>query len=322
MFAHLFGMDVNDCKTMFNIKNEYHIFNKKERERFCSELVSNTLIKENFLNAIQKKYELTKLYLQQEIDLTEDKIGFVDLQGSGKTQDYVATLLNTIKQVSVYSFYIASGVNTYNSNSVKLAYFSTDKYKNNWVELLSGTVFGQTLTYKKSETNKWEPVLETINLSQQTIDFIETYQEGIMAYTKQILEFEKLNNISNNSIEIYCKFFQYFMKNLDFETSEVMGKFPYSKAGKEKGVSENSQRIKIITMFFYWLLGKKFQVYTEFPSISIGRSGKICKNFAKFTERFPTVQKFLFNIYTNRSLNKAYFTIFGIKISINKLIFR
>ena len=47
-------------------------------------------------------------YLKQEIDFTEENIAFVDLDGSGKTQDIISEVLNEIKPCNVYFFYITN----------------------------------------------------------------------------------------------------------------------------------------------------------------------------------------------------------------------
>lgn len=315
--AYRLGISSDTLKSILgtNIKTD-KILNKKQRKYFDDLLKNNAEIKLKFLKINYERKEVLKQYLKQEINLKE-QFAFIDLYGTGKTQDCIASFLNEICDCTIYTMYFLSDYRTkQHEKSIKFNYFSTQKYHNNWIEILSRSLEGQTIGYKK-ENDKIIPITESNNmLSNQLLNWgYEDYIHGIINFT--------LNMCNINipaTLNCYCGYVEYLENALDCETATILGDIPWSSIGKENKVQKAAPYNNFINLLLDFLLCKKHNV--DFPVIEKARAGIFCKFMLNFIEKYPTLQKFLFNITVRKASNQVNICIWGVKISLGRLIWR
>lgn len=318
--SYRLGIPYEILKKLLKIKSHKTILKRKERKILAEKIKFNEEIRKKVLSFQKEKKELLKAYFKQEIDFNQKDIIFVDLHGSGKTQDHVSSILNEISDCNVCSLYLTNCLGKQKEKSQKMSYFSTLNYLSFWIELLARCPKGQTIGYKKVN-NKIEPVLEDINIELFNDWGFENYLTGIKSFCNDIIDFEKINGFSVNSIDLYCFYYTYFTQMLDKQTADIAGDIPYTMIGNEKNISKCAKPQTLFNALLNFLLCKKPETISEFPYISTARSGKLCKKFQKLVEKYPTIQKFCLDFHYHKRHQKAYLRIFGIKISLRHLFF-
>ena len=315
--SYRLGIPSQTLAKLLNISSCKKILKRKERLIIAKKLQTNITIKTKITKILNCKKELVKDYFKQEIDLNEKDILFVDLHGSGKTQDHVSAYLNEITDCNVYSLYLTNCLGKQKKKSKKMSYLSTANYLSHWIELLARCPQGQTIGYKKSKKGII-PITESIN-SEKLIKWgFESYINGIKSFCNYMIEFEEKNHLNCNTTDLYCNYFTYFTKYLDYETANIVGDIPYLAIGNEKKITKCADAISLPKAIIQFILCKQENSVNEFNYISIARSNKLSQKFQKAIEKFPTLQKFLFNLYCNKRKEIAYLRILGIKISLNK----
>lgn len=296
---------------------------KRKSNKICAGKLKSIPAKKYLLDANKSKSALLQKYFKQEIDFTEQDIAFVDLHGSGRTQDIVSQFLNKIQPCNLYFFYLTnSSLTKQQKSSIKFTYLPAEKYRHFWVELLCRTTYGQTTGYSE-ENGIIKPITENENqIKKAMLNWgYNEYLEGIKAYVKQIIEIEDLNETSFNTLYLFCKYYDFVLKKMDKETADILGTIPFSVSG----FSENATSIVAPQIPFYKFLLKfifccKHGTHTATLFISFARSCFLIRKFRNFWEECPTLQKFLFNVKIHKRSNIAYMRILGIKISLKTLL--
>lgn len=276
----------------------------------------NRLIKDNY-----EKIQLAKEYFKQELNFNENVIAFVDVQGSGRTQDLVEDFIQEICQKPIITFYFYQDYNRCNLNkSLKLCYFATRNFYNFGIELLCRNLDGQTLGYKKSDS-LIVPEIENIN-RQNLINWdFEKYISGILAFTRNMYFVETSNQLSCNSYEISKHYFSYFNHSLDKETADIIGEIPYKMIGDEKNIQKGAPVYNIFDFIKMFVFGNKgFNSHMNF--VSLKRSNENFTKLHEFNCRHKNMVNFIitsiFSITNSADKTHKEITILGIKIRLKR----
>ena len=112
-------------------------------------LLSNIYFKNLVISRQKEKKEKYFKYVMQNVDLNE-KFAFVDLNGSGKTLDWLAELINERKNIVIDTFYFRfQGDMQYCNKTNKAGFLNSLNYDILILELLCRTLHGQTIGYKE-----------------------------------------------------------------------------------------------------------------------------------------------------------------------------
>ncbi len=282
-------------------KEELLSFGGLDKEK----LLNNQGFKELIINKNREKKELFLKYIKQEIDFGE-KFGFVDLNGSGRTQDNLAELINgNICSCEIESFYFNLQPDMkYQNNSKKSAYINSINLNSLILELLCRTLHGQTLGYKE-DAGKIVPILEYDNNPNMEKWGFNTYIEGLRAYTQTFIK-ENLKNDTTLCLE----YLNYLRKKLiDKETADSIGSIPFGQFGDEKKIREYIPEYTLFNLF------KK----SDFPNIASSRANGLIKYLSLFINIIINKKTYGF-ISKKRDL--AYLKIFNKKINIRNLLWK
>lgn len=276
----------------------------------------NRLIKDNY-----EKIQLAKEYFKQELNFNESVIAFVDVQGSGRTQDLVEDFIQEICPKPIITFYFYQDYTRCDLNkSLKLCYFATKNFYNYGIELLCRNLGGQTLGYKKSDS-LIIPELENVN-SQNLINWgFEKYILGILAFTRNMYFVETSNQLSCNSYEISKHYFSYFNHSLDKETADIIGEIPYKMIGDEKNIQKGAPVYNIFDFIKMFVFGNKgFNSHMNF--VSLKRSNENFTKLHEFNCRHKNMVNFIitsiFSITNSADKTHKEITILGIKIRLKR----
>ncbi len=292
----------------------------KQRRKILSEMLENKSLRDEIIQYnLEKKNSLVG-YLKQELDFSQGKIMFIDLNGTGKTQDILTELLSEIDENIVtdnYYFYSSKEVER-KHNSVKKTYIFSAGLTDYSIEIFSRSLDGQTLGYE-FENGKYAPVTEDVNKNILINWGFEEYIKSLKDFTFNVLKFSKNSDVNLDFYLMSHIYIQYMYSDLDKNTASILGNIPYSGVGNEKNVKVCAKKMNICDAIKYFVTGK---VDSEFDFISVARSGKFVNMINDFCEKYGSLRKFLINVYINKSKQEAYIRILGTRISLINLIWR
>lgn len=172
-------------------------------------------------------------YLEQEIDLQEDQVAFVEVGGTGYTQKSLETILRDVYngKISTYFFQLYS-LNE-KENSIFYNFIPDNLYIKDAIEPLCRAPHGQTLGYK-CVNNHIEPVLEELEdksffecVYSKYIYGLSMYAEVYMDYYREYFEFPINRNIIS-------KCWDYYTSIRDEGILNFVGEVPFEVAGSDK----------------------------------------------------------------------------------------
>lgn len=279
-----------------------YLYNNKDVLKFAIE--KNKAQKECVIN-----------YLKNTIDCTDDKFAFVDLDGSGLTQNCLARLMNNFYDKNIKSFYYAVTPACCRSLNLEKYYYYTLKRGNmgNMLELLTRAPHGQTLKYA-DKNEDYKPILEQIDVENFKAWGFDNYINGMLEYCN-LLNQNKYKYIQLDNQVILDIYINYLFLSIDKNTATLLGSIVHTSYGKES--DEFAPKLSVFDAFHY-LFRKKID--TDNLMYSKARSNKFVNSIIEYRQAHPKFRKELINLYINKTQQDAVFTILGIRISFSHLI--
>lgn len=303
------------------IKDEYKENNDisyiKEYFPFLSDFdeIEKNINKNEILNYYEPKLKNLKKYINQEIDFKQ-KIAFVDLCGTGYSQDLLQNIIKTCcHECNIETFYFYNSPNMSNE-SKKYSYYIASKGCMLWLELLCRANHGQVIGYQENINSKiMEPIFE--NYDPHILDKWgwHCYVQGICDYSIEMSKFETINKIEVSSYDLFNLYFNTLLKHESPFLAELLGSIPFSSIGPEFG-QEAAPPYTYKEAFEY-------KIHDKLNFIRYARTSvKIQKiiNYRKYHSFFMTILYFLFrHIFSLHIVhNKKIMYFFGFKITINR----
>lgn len=177
-------------------------------------------------------------YMQQEVDTSDDKFAFVELNGSGFTQYCLASLMGTYYTGSVCTFFLKlNSVNKYNSQKIRLISYMPNNLKASHVlEVLCRAPHGQTIDYCL-KYGRYEPVMDDTEGNDLLAYGYNDYTEGIEEFTKYLVEAEIATNIKVTNCNLTINGLEYVVKTPHKDILTFIGDIPFGATGREKVAS-------------------------------------------------------------------------------------
>lgn len=312
--AENFSLTKEELKKFTGIQYNNKILSGKARKNLFKKLSNNIDFKSFIIQKYSSEYNLILKYLKQEINQNKN-FAFVDLNGTGMTQDILAEILSTFCSEPVETFYFCMNLKDSNSeNSIKRVFVCSEKYKHSWLELLCRNTDGQTIGYKE-ELSGIKPVFEIINPEKLIKWGYNDYIKGILDFTSEFLRIQNHVNHLNN-INFYYSYFNFVINNIDKETADILGSIPYKSVGNETSINECAPAYNILSLA-KTLLNSKYDA-DNFIFISKERSAKIIKSIINIKIKYKSLRKYLFDIHIHKKKNEAYICIMGMIIDLHK----
>ncbi len=276
LLAYRLHVEVEKINQYLKIKNPDSIFSDEERITLKNQIIRNKELRQVILNTNKEKIELLNDYIKQEFDLDKN-IAFVDINGSGKTQDILTLYVNKLCKSTVHTFYISTSFPDENiALSKKYTYCTINKPHYHYLELLFRSLGGQTIGYEKIE-NKIIPVRETISDDIILNWGFESYLQGIKDFIKEILYSTKE---SINDVNL-CYFYHDFLTiKCDNSIATILGDIPFLTIGNEKNIKKVAPELSLWKVVLLLINGRKIDELSEFPHITLMRGG-VLSNFVK-----------------------------------------
>lgn len=321
LLAYRLSIPEKKLREILQIPQHLNIIHRSYKKKLCRSIIESPSVKDYILSQFEKKYDMLISYLKQEINLRDGNLFFVDLFGSGRTQDYLYNSLREIvPNIRVNFFYITTIYCANNSDvSRKFSYLNSVKYAHCWVELLARCPEGQTVSYE-SDGSKIRPVVEKLSKIPMKNWGFESYLQGVLSYAKNACTTEFINKLTPSSIQHYILLFDYIRSCLDKNTADILGSMPYKDVGCELKQTEAAPKISIFFIILSFILCKKPESVSLFPCISYKRNSTKCDSLFLFLKKFPTLQKFVIDIHFHRRDRKLLFTLFGVTMDMSRIL--
>lgn len=296
-------------------KNLHNYSTHKPDNRLAEYLYENKDVLKFAIEKNKAQKECVINYLKNTIDCTDDKFAFVDLDGSGLTQNCLARLMNNFYDKKIKSFYYAVTPACCRSLNLEKYYYYTLKRGNmgNMLELLTRAPHGQTLKYA-DKNEDYKPILEQIDVENFKAWGFDNYINGMLEYCN-LLNQNKYKYIQLDNQVILDKYINYLFLSIDKNTATLLGSIVHTSYGKES--DEFAPKLSVFDAFHY-LFRKK--VDTDNLMYSKARSNKFVNSIIEYRQAHPKFRKELINLYINKTQQDAVFTILGIRISFSHLI--
>lgn len=263
-------------------------YTKKEAAFFSRNLMENEVLKEIVLKELTNKRERTLNYLRQAVDCSDNKFAFVELNGTGVTQDCLGKLLYPIYGNKIRTFYYFKMKYTLPLNySERYVFFPSNLYMNWIIEPFCRAPHGQTIDYRFKD-GKYKPVLDSEGVRLSDYGFFE-YLSGIQAFTDQYMQ---------NSIDKYQKvgvlkqiqsYFSYIARKPSEEVLNFISDMPFDNKGTGDTESVFAPRLSdedIRALFFLRRPEEIEQVYKGASlEYSLLRASKEQKELIKYYQR-------------------------------------
>ena len=296
-------------------KNLHNYSTHKPDNRLAEYLYENKDVLKFAIEKNKAQKECVINYLKNSIDFTDDKFAFVDLDGSGLTQNCLARLMNNFYDKKIKSFYYAVTPACCRSLNLEKYYYYTLKRGNmgNMLELLTRAPHGQTLKYA-DKNEDYKPILEQIDVENFKAWGFDNYINGMLEYCN-LLNQNKYKYIQLDNQVILDIYINYLFLSIDKNTATLLGSIVHTSYGKES--DEFAPKLSVFDAFHY-LFRKK--VDTDNLMYSKARSNKFVNKIIEYRQAHPKFRKELINLYINKTQQDAVFTILGIRISFSHLI--
>lgn len=317
----ILGLDKNILKLF--LPTQFHGYskglNRKKFKQLKEFLLSDRTILEKIADTYKDKRKAAVSYLKQSIDCTDDNFAFVDLDGSGLTQNCLASLMKDFYCGPVKSFYYCSTPAFFEAINVERYYYYSIKQENlgSVLELLTKAPHGQTLGYEEKDS-KWIPVLESVNEEFTQKWGLNEYVLGILCFVKNIEEYKKQFSYINLDSQILPEEYIGFLNTgLDKDTAKLLGSIVHSYMGDEN--FEYAPEINFFEAVEYFFTGK---LRSENVFYSGVRSHRLIRKILEYKQGHLDLCKELFDIFIHKRRQQAYIKFLGFRISFRHFLWK
>ena len=305
------------------IPKEFRKYKKGLRPSKVLRLKEFLLNSDDFIKLVaernnDKKVMATK-YLKQEILKHKDeRIAFVDIDGSGYTQNCMSTIIGSFTDKELTSFYMFSTPASFIPINIKTNYFSAlhRPMLGHIIELFARAPHGQTLGYKE-ENDKIVPILEDIDIKIFDDWNFNEYINGIKEFTYNFSQYEKEYNITFDNQVLIPLYVDFVVNDIDADTANLIGNIVHNLTGTEK--EEFAPEISTVQAIKYLFTDK---LKTQSTNCSKMRSNSFVQSIIDYKETHPCFRKEIINILISKKKNIAEITILGFKFDLSGIFWK
>lgn len=260
---------------------------KKYRDSKIDLMIDDVYVIQNYLEKCAKfkrflkdKHtdfaERTIKYLRQEINTKDDEFAFVELYGSGYTQNGMSLLLNTFYDKPIKTFFYYQH-RKQDGDNIFYSFAENEMNIKILIEILCRSLEGQTIDYYFSG-KKWKPVTEQREEGLLANYSYNTYIKGVIHYTYK--------NIENNLKMVHVKKWDEFYNSMYHPMLDFIGDMPYGVTGMEKRITRFAPKLSMGDIFCIFANGLEYEEHNKYTGAMLTYS----------IRRFSGVKKKLFDV--------------------------
>lgn len=318
------GLDKSVFQNIINNVKTSQILTWQQTHILENEIIGNKDLKKQICKQFKDKSDILLEYLKQELNLKKEKLFFMELNGSGRTQDILSCVMKDIYQGKIYTTFFHTDRDSFNDKyTTKMSYYPFSNINPNYLELLTTANHGQTIAYKK-EKGKVVPVLEKINESWYEQWNYSWYLDGILDFSKNMLQFEAINKTIVNSLNTYWDICNFFINCIDKKTAKLVGTRPaFAALGNESKIIESIPAYSWKDVWQY-IWNKKERLFLN--NVAMARTSKKKLEIINFWRKRSSLKTKLLRLCSVRkesdsSCIKVCLLGIGLRVNLNKYSF-
>ena len=241
---------------MENIKCTRKFF-KAEVDTICKWLEEKEEFRSYLLESQRKNQKIAVEYLQKEIDVSDDHFAFVELSGTGLTQQCLSKLIGRFYDGEIKNFFYGLDDIQEDKRS-KFIQFYPNALKLYILELLCRAPHGQTKGYKK-ENNTVLPVLEGAEGEQIKAYHMEEYKTAVLMYVDEMEKFCIKNGLRcMHDLNLVDEYIRVILEHPPKRIAEYFCHMPFSSSGRKASIVEFAPAISKgqLRKIYFWENGK------------------------------------------------------------------
>lgn len=283
---------------------------RSEADTICKWLQEEEAFRKYLVESQAKNRELVIRYLQQELDVSDDRYAFVELSGSGFTQQCLAKILGDFYKGEVKNFFYCLSDIHGNDCCRIFQFYPNDLKRYFMLELMCRAPHGQVTGYKEEE-GVILPVLEPREGEWIKAYGIEAYRDAVLAYVENMEDACVQNGlIDTQNLDIVKDYMGLIAEYPPKRIADYFCHMPFSCSGKNNAMIEFAPPVskKQLRKIYFWNNGKNIrQVYQgdliEY-ALAVSNEARVykekCERYRK--SRAGKWIRFLFN-YQSLELN-------------------
>lgn len=309
--ADITGISNKKLKEFIDKKYLNKKLSLEEKEILIQNLSNNRAFWDLIIEKNKKQKDLAIKYLKQEINYRDNHFAFIDLAGSGNTNNCLARMMRSFYPQKINTFYMQTNKNIATEEFVNRFCYLFAERALMWLEILSRAPHGQTLGYKKEE-NIIIPILENIDININKNWNYESYFNGIKTYAKYYNI-----NVTYDLLKQYLD----IIPTLDTTIIDSFSNQIFSCIGKNEN-QEFAPAFRKKDAINYLLFDKPLQ--TNAMHWSLHRTKPSIRKIIDFKNKYGSLRNFFIDIhFSNKDKEKLFYVqILGLKISLRSLIWR
>ncbi|MFZ3118466.1 MAG: hypothetical protein WA159_09120 [Variovorax sp.] len=259
--------------------------------RLQAELLRNTNLRIKIESEAKACRENAISYFEQEGLLQDERIGFVDIGWKGTLQDAIFKILKSKKPgFKITSYYLAVthfSAHTSPENRKVPAYMfpSTKPGMGPMLELLLQCEHGTTVSYRRDEGGRFEPVLKAPSAHLEDWG-LDGYKQGIRAFSRTLSQSLAANPEIETTYAAITPILIELLKDATPEVAATLGELHYSGNLEESNVRKFAPAFTAAEALKYMMSGKKHRgFYTQWIDASCTRSPLVPRLLIKLDPR-------------------------------------
>ncbi|WP_139243379.1 hypothetical protein [Anaerocolumna xylanovorans] len=181
----------------------------------------------------REKRKLLVSYIKQEVGVIDHTVAFVELFGSGLTQECLAKICKDISNEPIQSFFFNKVRLSKKEFGISYVYMPIDEPLAYIVEELCRAPHGQTIGYK-DEDGTIVPVLGADEQAALERHGYNRYIDGVMQFVDLYNGVLNYNINVDEHIPFYLQYLKYITQTPDEETLNYFGEMPFNHTGRDR----------------------------------------------------------------------------------------
>jgi predicted HAD superfamily hydrolase len=261
--VNYFDVPIEKIKTYIPDIDMKAFLTDEQREK----INENIDLKKYLAKMQEDKSVITRQYLLQEIDFSDDYFAFVEVNGSGASFFAGIQLIEPFYQGNIRSFWNFC-YNKVNSQNFKMHTYLYDEGHTYYIENLCRAPHGLVMGYEKNEDDEIVPIFGELDYGN--FDF-EAYIDGIKCFVEEYSDFYGVNE----NTRVFNKYFNFVLR---LENQEIID---FHKIFSHNQIETDGIGNKLVDSLA--ILNAIVKIETKFQGLSIaiygaGKYGKELKS--------------------------------------------
>lgn len=227
---------------------------RKQKENIYRQLRENEEFRKDLVRRQQNNRSLVIGYLQQEMDVSDERFAFVELAGTGFTQKCLAGLMGDFYQGEIKNFFFKLDAIQENGQCVFLNFFPDSLKRSYMLELLCRAPHGQTAAYIE-KAGRIEPVLEAEEAERIRAYGLEEYRDGVLSYAEHMERTWMGNDMPGMlRIGMVREYLETIAQKPPQRIADFFCHMPFSSGGRNRTVIEFAPPVtqKQLRRIYFW----------------------------------------------------------------------